>query len=62
MSAYVREPIRADDTAASDISSLVGILGTGAGPTDIARDKHDMVGQAFSEVFERQQQTRASHD
>ena len=65
LSAYIWELIRADDTAASapasDISPLVGILGTGAGPTDIARDKHIMVRQAFSDIFDRQQ-TRASHE
>ena len=67
LSAYIRELIRADDTgtraSGCDISPLVGILGTGAGPTDIARDKHIMVRQAFSERFDRQQQkTRASHE
>lgn len=53
VSTYIRELIRADDTdkraSGCDISPLVGILGTGAGPTDIARDKHIVVRQAFSE-------------
>lgn len=55
LSGYVRELIRADDAASRsshcDITPLVGILGAGAGPTDIARDKHEMVRQAFSDAF-----------
>lgn len=53
VSAYIRELIRADDAAAratdGDITPLIGMLGTGAEPTDIARDKHEMVQRAFSE-------------
>ena len=52
VSAYIRGLIRAGTGARAsvcDISPLVGILGTGAGPTDIARDKHIMVRQAFGE-------------
>ena len=65
VSAYIRELIRADDigerASGCDISPLVGILGKGAEPTDIARDKHIMVRQAFSERFTRQP-TRASRE
>ena len=53
VSAYIRELIRADDAAAratgGDITPLIGLLGTGSEPTDIARHKHEMVQQAFSE-------------
>ena len=56
LSAYIRDLIRADDAlareTASDITPLVGILGSGAGPTDIANDKREMVEQAFGELFE----------
>lgn len=57
VSAYIRELIRADDTGARasgcDISPLVGILGTGSGPTDIASDKHIMVRKSLSERSDR---------
>ena len=62
VSAYIRELIRADDAAArateGDITPLVGMLGTGTGPTDIARRKHEMVRLAFSEDLDRKQPTR----
>ena len=52
VSAYIRELIRADDAAArateGDITPLIGMLGGGTGPTDIARRKHEMVRQAFT--------------
>ena len=57
LSGYIRELIRADDAASRssncDITPLVGVLGTGAGPTDIARDKHEMVRRAFGDAFDR---------
>lgn len=63
VSAYIRELIRADAAAARaadcDISPLIGILGTGAEPTDVAHDKHTMVRQAFGEAFDRMQRAPA---
>ena len=62
VSAYIRELIRADDAAArateGDIAPLIGMLGTGTEPTDIARHKHGMVQQAFSESLDNKQPTR----
>lgn len=62
VSAYIRELIRADDAAAratdGDITPLIGMLGTGTEPTDIARDKHEMVQRAFSENLDQKQPTR----
>ena len=64
VSAYIRELIRADDireqASGCDISSLIGILGTEAGTTDISRHRHIMVRQASSARFTGQQQVRAS--
>lgn len=57
LSAYIRELIRADDAASrgasGDIAQIIGLLGHRGTPTDIARDKHAMVAQAFAEEFER---------
>lgn len=62
VSAYIRELIRADEAAAratgGNIAPLVGMLGTGAEPTDIARHKHEMVQQALSETLDRKQPAR----
>ena len=62
LSAYIRELIRADDAASrgvtGDITPLIGLLGNQGTPTDIARDKHEMVAQAFSEEFESKHQAR----
>lgn len=62
VSAYIRELIRADDAAAratdGDITPLIGMLGTGTEPTDIARDKHEMVQRAFGENLDRKQPSR----
>ncbi len=59
VSAYIRELIRADDAAAraagGNITPLIGILGTSTEPTDIARHKHEMVQQAFSENLDHKQ-------
>ena len=56
VSGYLRELIRADDAASrldgGDIDELVGILGSGDEPTDIARDKHKLVAEAFGDNFE----------
>ncbi len=61
VSAYIRELIRADDAAASatagEITPLIGLLGAGAEPSDIARHKHEMVRQAFSENLDRKHPT-----
>lgn len=63
VSAYIRDLIRADDAAARaqhcDLAPLVGLLGSGAEATDIARDKHRIVRQAFDEAFDREQPARA---
>lgn len=62
LSGYVRELIRADDAATrrdpGDISELIGILGGSGEPTDIARDKHEMIAQAFGDGFERKRRRR----
>lgn len=62
LSAYIRELIRADGAvsrgASGDITRLFGLLGSQGTPTDIARDKHAMVAQAFSEEFERKRRGR----
>lgn len=62
VSGYIRELIRADDAAtrgdSGDIGALVGILGRGSEPTDIARDKHQMVAQAFGSNFEQRLRRR----
>ena len=62
LSAYIRELIRADDAASrgdtGDITPLIGLLGNPATPTDIARDKHEMIAQAFAEDFERKHRGR----
>ena len=63
VSGYIRELIRADEAAASDdsgdIIALAGILGSGSEPTDIARDKHEMIAQAFGDDFENKRRRRA---
>jgi len=55
VSAYIRELISADDAAArgssGSIAPLIGMLGIGDEPTDIARDKHEMIGQAFDQTY-----------
>ena len=57
LSAYIRDLIRADDAACrgvtGDLTPLIGLLGNEGTPTDIARDKHEMVAQAFAEQFKR---------
>lgn len=62
LSAYIRALIRADDAASrgatGDITRLFGLLGDEGTPTDIARDKHAMVAQAFAEEFTRKRQAR----
>lgn len=62
VSGYIRELIHADDAAAradaGDIEALVGILGGGGEPTDIAREKHLMIAQAFGDDFENRLRRR----
>ena len=61
VSAYIRELIRNDDAAAAaragDITPLIGLLGTGAEPSDIATNKHEMLQQAFSEALDHKLST-----
>ena len=63
VSGYVRELIHADDAAAradsGDVGALVGILGSAGEPTDIARDKHRMIAEAFGDDFESRLRRRA---
>ena len=62
LSAYIRELIRGDDAASrgvtGGITPLIGLLGNQGTPTDIARDKNEMVAQTFAEEFERKHQAR----
>lgn len=62
VSAYIRELIRSDDAAARaancDIAPLIGILGSSGGPTDIAREKHQMIDEAFGAHFDRRLRSR----
>ena len=66
LSAYIRELIRSDDAAAraatADITPIIGILGSGDRPTDIARDKHEMIAQAFGEDFDRKLRARGASE
>lgn len=66
VSAYIRELIRSDDAAAraaySDISSLIGILGSEGEPSDIARDKHKLVDEAFGKEFDRRLWSRGGSE
>ncbi|MDE0067645.1 MAG: hypothetical protein OXN44_12345 [Acidimicrobiaceae bacterium] len=66
VSAYIRELIRSDDEATSatsgEIAPLIGMLGTGAEPTDIARHKHEMVQQAFSQDLDSKRRARTGHE
>ena len=52
VSGYVRELIRADEAATradpGDLGALIGILGSAGELTDVARDKHLMIAQAFT--------------
>ena len=66
MSAYIRDLIREDDARsrapAADISSISGILGDGGGPTDIARDKHRLIGEAVSALHDERVKAREALD
>lgn len=57
MSAYIRDLIREDEarssTPAGDISLIAGILGDGGGPTDMSRDKHRLIDEAFADLRDR---------
>ncbi len=61
LSAYIHELIRNDDAAAAaragDITPLIGFLGAGAEPSDIATNKHEMIQQAFSEALDHKLST-----
>lgn len=56
VSGYIRELIRSDDRAArvapDDLGPLIGILGDEGEPTDIARQKHALIAQAFNDGFD----------
>ena len=43
-----------------DITQIIGIAGDGDGPTDMARDKHRLIGEAVSALHDERLQTR--HD
>ena len=64
MSAYIRELIRSDDAgaraASCDITPLIGFLGSGDGPSDIAHEKHQMIDEAFGEEFDRRLRARGA--
>ena len=66
LSAYIRELIRSDDAAARtancDLTPLIGILGSGEEPTDVARDKQKMIDEAFGEDFERKLRARGASE
>ncbi len=66
MSAYIRELIRSDDAAARaancDITPLIGILGSGIGPSDIANEKNKMIDEAYGEDFDRRLRARSSSE
>lgn len=66
VSAYIRELIRSDDAAARaancDITPLIGVLGSGGEPSDIARDKHKMIDEAFGKEFDRRLRSRGGSE
>lgn len=66
VSAYIRDLIREDDARsrapAADVSSISGILGDGGGPTDIARDKHRLIGEAVSALHDERVKARDAID
>ena len=47
---------------AVDISSIFGIAGDGGGPTDIARDKHRLIGEAVSALHDERVKARDLSD
>lgn len=66
VSAYIRDLIREDDARSRapdvDISSISGILGDGGGPTDMARDKHRLIGEAMSALHDERVKARNALD
>ncbi len=54
LSAFLRELIDAaeadESTTQGDIIPLIGMLGPSPEPTDISRDKHEMIRQAFLQI------------
>ena len=47
---------------AADISSISGIAGDGGGPTDMARDKHRLIGEAVSALHDERVKARDAID
>ena len=66
VSAYIRDLIREDDARSraptADISSIFGIAGDGGGPTDMARDKHRLIGEAVSALHDERVKARDAID
>lgn len=66
VSAYIRDLIRDDDARSraprADISAISGILGDGGGPTDIARDKHRLIGEAAAALHDERVTARHADD
>ena len=62
VSAYIRDLIREDDARSrppkADISAIFGIAGDGGGPTDMARDKHRLIGEAVSALHDERVKAR----
>ena len=48
------------ERAIPDITQIIGIAGDGGGPTDMARNKHRLIGEAVSALHDERLQTR--HD
>ena len=47
---------------AADISSIFGMLGEGGGPTDMARDKHRLIGEAVAALHDERVKARNAVD
>lgn len=66
LSGYIRELIRADDVAsrspAGDIRQIFGFLDSRGAPTDIARNKDEMITEAIAEQFHRKHRERRNAD
>lgn len=62
VSAYIRDLIHEDDarssSPAADVSTIFGIAGDGGGPTDMARDKHRLIGEAVSALHDERIEAR----
>lgn len=42
------------------LTPVIGILGSGGEPSDIARDKQEMIDEAYGEEFDRKLQDRGA--